>query len=265
MHAGEREMMADQAGKGGVQSIERVLDVLEILSSDDTPKSLSEVALASGLPLPTIHRLLRTLGSRGYVRRAAGRRYALGSRLIPLGESAVKQLGTESIPALRSVVAQLDETANMAVLDGALVSYVAQVPSTQSMRMFTQVGQRVHAHSSGVGKAILCQFNDDAVRSIVKRAGMPTPTEKTLGTVEALLEDLEKCRKRGYAIDDGEQEISVRCIAVPVPGAPTPTAISVSGPAQRMGADFDERAVPLLLKAAALVADSMSDDSMSFD
>lgn len=251
--------MTDPAERGGVQSIERTLDLLEILSTHDGAKSLSELSSVSGLPQPTIHRLLRTLASRGYVRRVVGRRYALGSRLIPLGESAVKQLGASSLPVLRQVVEQLDETANMAVLDGDLVSYIAQVPSTQSMRMFTEVGRRVHAHDTGVGKAILAQLGNDAVRAIVTRAGMPTPTVKSLGSVEVLLEDLQTCRERGYAVDDGEREIGVRCIAVPVLGAPTPTALSVSGPALRLDAAFEERALPILLKAAALVADRLND------
>jgi IclR family transcriptional regulator, acetate operon repressor len=258
--------VADPAERGSVQSVERVLDLLEILSTHDGGQSLSELSSVSGLPQPTIHRLLRTLASRGYVRRVVGRRYTLGSRLIPIGESAVKQLGAASLPVLGRVVEQLDETANMAVLDGDLVSYVAQVPSTQSMRMFTEVGRHVHAHTTGVGKAILAQLSNNVVRAIVTRAGMPTPTAKSLGSVEALLEDLQICRERGYAVDDGEQEIGVRCIAVPVLGAPTPTALSVSGPALRVDIAFEERAVPILLKAAALVADRLNDaESTSVD
>ncbi len=243
---------------GGVQSVERVLDLLEILSTGDGTKSLSELASVSGLPLPTIHRLLRTLANRGYVRRLPGRRYALGPRLIPIGESAVRQLGAASLPVLAEVVDELEETANMAVLDGDMVSYIAQVPSRHSMRMFTEVGRRVNVHDTGVGKAILSQLDDETVRGIVSRMGMPTPTEHSHGTLESLLEDLTVCRRRGYAVDDGEQELGVRCIAVPIPHAPTPTALSVSGPTLRVDEDFERRAVPVLTKAAAEIAARIS-------
>ena len=79
---------------------------------------------------------------------------------------------------------------------------------------------------------------------------MTTPTPKSLGTVDDLLADLEKIRERGYAIDDEEQEVGVRCFSMALPNAPTPTAISVSGPTTRVDWDFGDRAVPLLRTAA---------------
>lgn len=118
----------------------------------------------------------------------------------------------------------------MAVLDSNMVVYVAQGPSRHSMRMFTEVGRRAHAHATGVGKAILAQLDDSSVRTIVMSAGMPTPTELSIGTIDGLLRDLDKVRERGYSIADGEQEVGVRCCALAVPNAPMPTAMSVSGP-----------------------------------
>ena len=101
------------------------------------------------------------------------------------------------------------------------------------------------------GKAILATLPEQQVVSIVASMGMPTPTEKSLGTVDELLADLEKIRERGYAVDDEEQEIGVRCFSMALPDAPTPTAISVSGPTTRVDWDFGERAVPRLREAAA--------------
>jgi IclR family acetate operon transcriptional repressor len=135
-----------------------------------------------------------------------------------------------------------------------MVLYVAQVPSRHSVRMFTEVGRRVHTHDSGVGKAILAQLDDVAVRRIVASAGMPTPTARSHGTFAELRADLAEIRERGYSVDDGEQEIGVRCFAVAVPGSPIPTAISVSGPDSRVTAAFGERALPLLRAAAAGIA-----------
>ena len=123
--------------------------------------------------------------------------------------------------------------------------------------MFTEVGRRAHTHDTGVGNAILATLPDDRVRAIVTAAGMPTPTEKSLGSLEALFADLDRIRERGYAVDDEEQEIGVRCYAMAVPGAPTPTAISVSGPVSRVDEDFAGRAVPLLRQAAEAIAGEM--------
>jgi IclR family acetate operon transcriptional repressor len=113
-------------------------------------------------------------------------------------------------------------------------------------------------HDTGVGKAILAQLDDEQVRAIVGRQGMPTPTTYSIGDVETLLADLDKIRARGYAIDEQEQEVGVRCFSMAVPGAPTPTAISVSGPVSRVDDSFGERAVPALREAARRISDELN-------
>ena len=137
--------MAEKAS-GGVQSVERVFELLELITDAGGDVTLSELSSSTDLPLPTIHRLLRTLVSLGYIRQLPNRRYALGPRLIRLGEGANKQLGALARPQLKSLVDRLGETSNMAVLDSDMVIYVAQVPSLHSMRMFTEVGRRAHTH-----------------------------------------------------------------------------------------------------------------------
>ncbi|MFC0582876.1 IclR family transcriptional regulator [Micrococcoides hystricis] len=235
---------------GGVQSVERAFDLLQHIADSGGQTTLSELSEQTPLPLPTIHRLLRTLSMLGYVRQLPNRRYSLGPGLIRLGEVASRQLGSVTMPYLRHLVSELGETANVAVLDVDMVVYIAQVPSPHSMRMFTEVGRRAHTHDTGVGKAMLATLPNEQVESIVTSAGMPTPTPKSLGTYESLVEDLEDIRQRGYSIDEEEQELGVRCFAVAIPDAPTEMAISVSGPTSRVDEDFAQRAVPLLLEAA---------------
>lgn len=242
----------------GVQSVERAFELLECIYEAGGDVTLSELAARTALPLPTIHRLLRTLAGLGYTRQLPNRRYALGPRLIRLGEGAGKLLGTLARPQLASLVEQLAESANMAVLDGDMVVYTAQVQSRNSMRMFTEVGRRAHLHDTGVGKAMLSQMSEQAVRGIVARVGMPTPTEQSISDIDTLLAELAATRERGYAIDDGEQEVGVRCFAVVVPNVPTPTAISVSGPDTRVDEAFAERAVPLLRAAAERISLELS-------
>ncbi|MCN9244672.1 IclR family transcriptional regulator [Streptomyces sp. RY43-2] len=240
-----------KSAAGGVQSLERAFDLLERMADAGGEIGLSELSASSGLPLPTIHRLMRTLVASGYVRQQPNRRYALGPRLIRLGESASRLLGTWARPHLARLVEETGETANMALLDGDDVVYVAQVPSKHSMRMFTEVGRRVLPHTTGVGKALLAATPDDEVRALLARTGMPAVTEKTITTPEAFLAALADVRLLGYAVDDNEQEIGVRCLAVPVPDSPTAAAISISGPAGRVTEASTVKIVPVLQEVAA--------------
>lgn len=246
--------MAERPAGSGVQSVERVFELLELITDAGGEVTLSELSSSTDLPLPTIHRLLRTLVSRGYARQLPNRRYALGPRLIRLGEGANKQLGALAMPQLKDLVDRLGETSNMAVLDADMAVYIAQVPSQHSMRMFTEVGRRAHTHDTGVGKAMLAQLSDDVVRGIVTRAGMPTHTDRSISNIDDLLAELKIIRERGYSIDEQEQELGVRCFAMAVPDAPTPTAVSVSGPVSRVDEEFADRAVPVLRDAAKAVS-----------
>lgn len=244
-----------------MQSVGRALDLLEIVGTAGGEIGLSELAARSGLPLPSIHRLVRTLVDRGYMRQLPNRRYSLGTRLVPLGQAAGAMLGAWAQPVLAGLVDHLGETANLAVLDGDAATYVGQVPSRHSMRMFTEVGRRVMAHCTGVGKALLSTLPDDAVRDLLARTGMPARTPRTITDPEALLVELARVRREGFAVDEGEQEVGVRCVARPVPGPLGTLAVSVSGPAPRMTADLVARAVPLLRDAGDRLAVELAERS----
>lgn len=232
---------------GGVQSVERAFQLLEALTDAGGVAALSELSAASGLPMPTIHRLIRTLVQQGYVRQDTTRRYTLGPRLIRLGETAGRLLGSWARPYLAELMEATGETANLAVLEGGEVVYVGQVQSRRSMRMFTEIGRRVQPHCTGVGKALLAQLPPDEARAVLGTQPLQAHTPYTHTDPAELLRHLAAAREAGYVVDDQEQEIGVRCIAVAVPGAPTPAALSVSGPEARI------RALESLEGEAALV------------
>lgn len=221
---------------GGVQSVERAFHLLEVLADAGGVSTLSDLATASGLPMPTIHRLIRTLVQQGYVRQDTARRYTLGPRLIRLGETAGRLLGSWARPYLAELMEATGETANLAVLEAGEVVYVGQVPSRHSMRMFTEVGRRVQPHCTAVGKILLAQLPRHEAAGVLGNAPLPAHTEHTVTEPARLLAQFDAVKAGGYAVDDQEQEIGVRCIAVLVPGAPTPTALSISGPEARVQA-----------------------------
>ncbi|MFD0683595.1 IclR family transcriptional regulator [Actinomadura fibrosa] len=233
-----------------VRSLERAFELLEHLADAGGEMALSELTEVSGLPMPTIYRLMRTLVNHGYVRQEPSKRYALGPRLIRLGEGASRLLGSWARPVLTRLVHEVGETANMAVLEGDEAVYVAQVPSKHSMRMFTEVGRRVQPHCTGVGKALLSQLPEPRVRDILARTGMDAHTPNTFTDPDALLAELERIRVQGYALDDEEQEVGVRCVAVALRGAPALTALSVSGPSARMTRETVADVVPIMRNAA---------------
>ena len=243
---------------GSVQSVERAFGLLETMADRGGVMGLSELAVVSGLPLPTIHRLVRTLVELGYLRQDPSRRYVLGPRLIRLGESSGQMLSVWARSHLSRLVDELGESANLAMLDGDRVVYVGQVPSRHTMRMFTEVGRRVFPHCTAVGKAIMAQLPPEQVLAILTRTGMPRQTEHTITDPDEFAAALRWSREHGYALDEGEQEMGVRCVAVAVPDVPFRLALSVSGPATRMTNELVGRAVPLLNRAGAALSSDLA-------
>ncbi|MFC7766291.1 IclR family transcriptional regulator [Leucobacter soli] len=239
---------------GGVQSVERAFRVLEILADARGEVPLAEIARSAGLAQPTAHRLLQTMLRLGYVRQLDSRGYALGPGLIHLGSRATPPLVQRAQPVMVELEEVARETVNLAVLDGDHVAYVGQVPSRHQMRMFTEVGRRVLPHSAGVGKAILSTLPEVRVREIIAGTGMPRFTPTTITEPEALLADLREARRRGFAVDDGEREVGVRCVAVPVPGSSPAAALSISGPSARINDELAATITDALLAAAARLA-----------
>lgn len=230
----------------------RVLDVIEHLADTDTDASADELAESTGIPMPTLYRLLRLLLDRGYIRGTTTGRYALGPHLIRIGEAASAALGTSAKPILRKLAAQTGETANMAMRDGDEVVYIAQAqpPAGPTLRMFTEPGRRVRPHCTGLGKAVLAQLPRDAAIAILKRNGMPAITSATITDEATLLDELDEIRKRGYAIDEEEEEYGLHCVAVPVLGLHVDISIAVSGPAARLSRETQLKIIPLLKNTA---------------
>lgn len=248
---------AAPARSGTVQAVERAVDLLEAMADAGGTVSLSHLAATSGLPLPTIHRLVRTLAGRGYVRQQSSREYALGPRLVRLGDTAGRLVGVWARPRLAELVDALGESANLALLEGTQVVYVAQEPGRHAMRMFTEVGRRVSPHCTAVGKALLARMEPQRAREILRHTEMVRHTDNTITSAEDFEAELERVRVAGYAVDEGEQELGVRCVAVALAG-PLPAAVSISGPTTRMTDDLLASAVPRLRAAADALVDEMA-------
>lgn len=241
-----------------VQSVERAFELLEALADARRAVGLSDLAESSGLPLPTIHRLIRTLVNLGYVRQEKSRDYVLSGRLIWLGELAGRLISTSAVPHLCRLADSLGETANFAMLDGNQIVYLAQVPSRHGAPTDTEVGSHVPPHCTAVGKALLADMLDDDVRALLSRTGMARHTEKTITDPQTFIDQLARIRSAGYAIDNAELRNGIRCVAAKIPGAPSAFAFSVSGPATRMTHRLLHRAAVLLPSTARKFAAEVS-------
>ncbi|HEV7825279.1 MAG TPA: IclR family transcriptional regulator [Mycobacteriales bacterium] len=244
---------------GGVQAVDRALDLLEALASAGSPLGVSALSHTTGLPVGTIHRLLRTLASRGFVRQEASREYALGPALFRVGHASTRAIAAPARPYLARLVEISGETANLAVLEGDHVVYVAQVPSAHRLRMFAEVGRHVLPHSTAVGKVLLADRPAEAAAGVVQRTGLPAHTPNTITDPALFAAELDRVRARGWAVDDEEEETGVRCFAVPVrDGGRVIAAMSVSGPAAR----FDGVEIRPLVTAMQEVSDTFAAEAL---
>jgi len=251
-------MVSSHAPRDGVQSLARALDLLEIVQRAGGHLPIGEIAAGSGIPLPTTHRLLATLVAHGYMRRLPNRRYALGFKLVPLGSTAASLVGLSAEAVLRELVDELGESANLAVLSGKSAEYVAQAPSTHSMRMFTEVGRTVDLHCTGVGKAMLALLPAEKLEAYLSSSELPPRTAHTIVDPLRLRDAIAEVRRVGYALDEQEQELGVRCIAVAT-ATPAPMAVSISGPVTRVTDDIVARAAPLLEAALVRLTRSLAE------
>ncbi|MVN86448.1 helix-turn-helix domain-containing protein [Deinococcus sp. HMF7620] len=248
---------------GSVRTLERGLGVLWALAGlRQAP--LSAVARAAGLSVSTAYRLLETLRQQGFVDwdEASGL-FRIGLRAFQVGAAfdAAQALIAAADPEMRALVAELGESANLAVLrpsggGGWTAAYVHQVEGPQLVRMFTQPGAGAPLHASGVGKVLLASRPDEEARLALAETQLTAFTPHTLTSPDAVLAALTAVRADGYALDDQERELGVRCVAVPVRSAGTQVtaALSVSAPTSRL----TPGEVPRFLAAAQAAAGRIS-------
>jgi IclR family acetate operon transcriptional repressor len=227
---------------GGVQSVDRALSIIETLAEDDEGYRLSDLAVRTGLSTSTVHRLLATLENRRFVQfDRTESKWHVGARSFTVGATFARRRNftAQAVPYLRKLRDLTRETANLAVVDDEFIIVLTRMESREIMRSLTKVGGRVAMVASGVGKAVLATYSDEDVSAIIRHHGMPRMTEKSIVRPGDLFKELGKVRRQGYAIDDEEACMGLRCIAAVVfndCGEPL-AAISVSGMTSRLTDD----------------------------
>ncbi len=218
----------------GVAVLHKAFDLLDLLQASDSPQSLDQLAAASGLPRTTVHRLLSDMVSRGYVDRAEAVHYALGERLLVLGATVRRRFKLRDVvyPEMVKLRDAFGETVNLGQLHRDSVLYLEIVESENPIRATGSLGILDPIQATAIGKAIMA-WMPPASRPVL--TNWPRLTSSTISTGDELSAEIERVRKRGYALDDEESMEGGRCVGVPLLFRGYPVAgISVSGPKSRL-------------------------------
>ena len=243
---------------GDRSAIEKVVAVAEALGQE---QRLSEIARSTGLPTSTVHRILQQLVASGWVRTGDDRSYHIGARLLTLvgWASEDSNVVRAARPTLLALCERTGHTVHFALRQGDEAVYVDKLDGRRIYQMRSRIGLSISLHSTAIGKALLARLPDDEIRLIAARTGLPARTDRTITDVTVLLSHLELVRRRGFAVDDEENEVHTRCVgAVVVDHRDLPIGgLSISSLAFDLDADQVRRFAPLVVTAAREVSSAL--------
>lgn len=244
-------------GPDFVQSLQRGLAVIRAFDANHRELTLSEVAAATGVTRATARRFLLTLAELGYVR-SEGRYFSLTARVLDLGYAYLSSLSLPEVaaPHLEALTAEVNESSSVSVLDGGDVVYVARVPTSRIMTVMINVGTRFPAFATSMGRILLAALPDDQLDTYLTGVRLAPLTARTVPTVGALREELDRVRAQGWALVNQELEDGLRAIAAPIRDrtGQVIAALNVSTHASRSSLEIMRRdLLPPLLRTATRI------------
>ena len=258
MSLAEKVAKKPKARRMRLSSVANSIRLTKAFSEAEYEMGISALALRLGLAKSTVHRLATTLVEYDILEqnRETGK-YRLGLALFELGTLVRRKMDTvaESRAQMRAVAEMTGETVQLAVLDHQSVLYIRILESRQAVRMSTIAGSRAPAHATSVGKVLLAHQSPDEVQQIIDN-GLKRYTTNTITDPALLREELASVKSRGYAIDDEEIEVGLRCVAAPIRNhsGRVIAALSVAAPVQRMTKKTVQTTVPTVVAAADAIS-----------
>jgi len=244
-----------------IQSIVRAADVLELFLLAHQELSVKEISEKLGLSKSTVHGIIKTLEFRGYLQQNPDDlKYRLGMKLFELGNRVSQQfdLGKIARPVIKELVEKLKETVHLVMFERGEVIYIEKLDGPHALRIYSQVGKRAPIHCTGVGKAILA-FQTEKEQEQLLAGELETFTEYTMTNKEEIKKQLESIRKQGYAIDDEEIELGLKCVAAPIfdHKGKAIGAISCAAPKMRINEQRLKTVIKGVKQAANQISQSM--------
>jgi len=221
-----------------IQALDRALVILKVLSAREG-MSLTELAEAADQAPATVYRVLSTFAAHGMVEFDAGEQlWSIGPEAFRIGSAFLMRtdLVEQARAVMRELTADTGETTNLAIADGARVVFLSQVETHEPIRAFFRPGTRGPIHASGIGKALLAYFPPERVDRMVRAGGLERFTAGTITEAGRLEAELAAIRAQGWAMDDEERTVGMRCVAAPIFNEfrEAIAGVSVSGPTERV-------------------------------
>ena len=256
----------DTTGPYRIKVLEKALAIIDLFDEPGLELTATEIAERLELNKTTAFRIASVLEVAGYLAKAPSTlRYRLGFKLFHLGSlvEGSAHIQRRARPYLEELKQQCDETVHLVVLHHGEALYLDKIEGKRAVRVVSRVGQTLPAHCSAVGKCLLAYLPDAEVDAIVRERVLERFTENTITDRAALHAELRRVRERGYATDEEEIELGLKCVAAPIRNAADEVvaAISLSGPKFRLDGEEMKRIVRLVLAAASRVSAAMCDDA----
>lgn len=242
-----------------VQSIDRALTIMEVLSNFNEGLGVTEISQEVGLHKSTVYRLLSTLIYKGYVvQDMETNKYKITLKLFELGSKKVEgmDLLSASKEHTRKLMEIVNEVVHLVVRDGNEIVYIDKVEANNTIRMASTIGKRGPMYSTATGKVILANMQEEKCMNILNSSKLEMRTDKTITDIGVLINQLKEIKNKGYAVDDEENELSVRCVGAPIFNrhGEIEGAISVSGPSNRVTEEKVEEIASEVMKYAQLIS-----------
>lgn len=222
-----------------VQSIDRALRIIEIISTRKAGIGVTELAEKLGLNKSSIFRILATLTAHGFIEQdEETKKYKLGYIYLELSTKLLDSIDIrkEAVPYLRELEEISNEVIHLVIYSQKEAVYIEKLEGNETLRMHSQVGKRAPMHCTSAGKVILANLPRNEAIEVIRQKGMPRHTEKTITNEHDLLENLTMIKEQGYGIEREENETGITCISAPLFNhrGEVAGAISISGTALRM-------------------------------
>lgn len=236
------------------QSLKKALDILEVMVDFDHPARLQDISQKAEMSPSTVLRFLNTFIDFGYAKQDPDTSlYYLTLKLADLGNR--NRMNYPFLAGLKKYIKQIasrfNESSSLCIEDNMQMVYIATEEGPfRMLQTLSRIGRIAPMHSTGVGKIFLTQYSDAKLDELVEKKGLPKLTEKTITSLPELKTELEKIRRQGFAFDEEECEIGVRCIAVPVRDytGTIIAALSISAPITRLSYDRTNEIISYMLK-----------------
>jgi IclR family KDG regulon transcriptional repressor len=242
-----------------IKSLQRAINILDLFDEQTAELGITEIAETLGLHKSTAAGLVYTLEHNGYLDQdSETRKYRLGFKLVERASTLLDQIDVRQValPYLQELRAGCGESVNLAVRDGGQIVYIERLTTTQSLGMRAKVGYRAPMHCTALGKAILSCMPPREVEELVAQSGLPAATPHSITDRAQFLQEMDRVREHGFALDNEENEIGVRCVAAPIldhtdrPAA----AVSISSPVLRFPPSEVPRYGQMVIEAANAIS-----------